>query len=593
MRKRLLLPLVLLPCLAHAMWDTQVINLEAGYNAVLLRVTPADTRCSEVFAGCDLQDVTWWNRDRRDDGSGIAPATETLIWYPDESGASMFSRVLGGHTYIIHAKTACALTVVGVPAKANTKVWFGEPNLTGLNLPDDTSEIFYADYFEGLVGHMDGSSFSVVGKKDAAATLWPMSRTIPNANQAIWFTPTGAGSADYMGPLHVTVDAADNAIVFRESTEVRRITVKNVTKADRVLTISLRDSATPPAGQGAKLGKAAFMREEIDWSVGFPRRAYVSSDLAITTNLAAGASFELAIRPDLDKMPAADDGAYMAVLEISDAGTTVGGVTPSGGTCRHRIGVSVYANLSAAKNPAGLWVGTAAISGVNRARQMGSADNVWDENRIEPVKEPFLFRLLVHVDNLGVARLLKEVFVATEADVDSEPTLLANRTEAIAWRGAHPNAKIRRISSANFPNFGDPKILEGTGFAHGGTLTTATPLRQEYNDNTNPFVHAYHPQHDNVKFENKEMKAYTTKEQDAAEQDGTGSYESWPVARRITLEFAESDPGGANYDWNRTVTGGIYRETVTSLTKTPILVEGAFRLNKVVDTHILTGLVEK
>lgn len=591
MRKRLLLPLVLLPCLAHAMWDTQVVNLQAGYNAVLLRVTPADTRCSEVFKGCDIQDVTWWNRDRRDDGSGIAPASETLIWYPDESGASMFSRVLGGHTYIIHAKTACALTVVGVPAKANTKVWFGEPNLTGLNLPDDTSEVYYTDYFAGLVGHIDGSSYSTVNKANAAATLWPEGRAIPSTDQAIWFTPTGAGSADYMGPLWVDIDAADNAIVFRESTEVRRITVKNVTKADRVLTISLRDSATPPAGQGTKLGKAAFMREEIDWSVGFPRRAYVSSDLAITTNLAAGASFELAIRPDLDRMPAADAGAYMAVLEISDAGTTVGGVTPAGGTCRHRIGVSVYANLSAAKNPAGLWVGTAAISGVNRARQTAEANNAWDDNKIEPVKEPFLFRLLVHVDNNGVARLLKEVFVATEADVDSEPTLIVSRTEAIAWRGAHPNAKIRRISSANFPNFGDPKTFEGAGFAHGGTMTAT--VRQEYNDNTNPFVHAYHPQHDNVKFENKVMTEFTREEQIAAEMDGTGSYESWPVQRVITLTFAESDPGGANYDWNRTVTGGTYYETVTALTHTPIKVEGAFRLNKVVDTHILTGLEEK
>ena len=590
MRKKLLLPLVLLPCLVHAMWDTQELNLVQGYNAVVLRVTPADTRCSEVFKDCEIQSVSWWNRDRRDDGSGIAPVSEMLIWHPGDAGASTFNRVLGGHAYIIHANAAGTLKIVGVPATANAKVWFGEPNLTGLNLPADTSELYYSDYFAGLEGHMDGSSFAIVNKATANATPWPTGSKIPAADQAIWFTPTGSGSVDYMGPLHVRVDTAENAIVFRESTQVRRITVKNVTKKDRVLTFALRDSATPPAGQGTKLGKAALMREVIDWSAGYPRRSYVESDLAFTTNLAAGASFELAIRPDLDKMPAAADGAYMAILEISDAGTTLGGVTPSGGTCCHRIGISCYANLSAAKDPAGLWVGTVAISGVNRAQQMKTADNAWDANRIEPVKEPFQFRLIVHVDNLGVARLLKEVFVATESDADNEPTLLTSRTEALAWRGAHLNAKIRRISSANFPNFGDPKTFEGTGFAHGGTLTTS--VRQEYNDNTNPFVHAYHPQHDNVKFENKVMKPFSEQEKMAAEEDGTGSYESWPVARAISLAFAESDPGGANYDWNRTVTGGIYRETVTSLTKTPILVEGAFRLNKVVDTHILTGLPE-
>ena len=54
MRKLLILPLLLLPCLAHAMWDTQTISLKSGYNAVVLRVTPADTRCSEVFKNCDI-----------------------------------------------------------------------------------------------------------------------------------------------------------------------------------------------------------------------------------------------------------------------------------------------------------------------------------------------------------------------------------------------------------------------------------------------------------------------------------------------------------------------------------------------------------
>ena len=66
--------------------------------------------------------------------------------------------------------------------------------------------------------------------------------------------------------------------------------------------------------------------------------------------------------------------------------------------------------------------------------------------------------------------------------------------------------------------------------------------------------------------------------------DGTGDYESWSVTRRVSLTFAGSDPLGANDDWNKTVCGGTYRETITGLNKTPIIVEGAFRLNKTLDT---------
>ena len=585
MRKTHLLPLLLLvPCLAHAMWDTQAISLKSGYNAVVLRVTPADTRCSEVFKGCDIANVTWWNRDRRDDGSGIVPTADTLIWSPSDEAGSTFFRVLGGHTYIIRSNKAQTLTIVGVPARARTTLWLNEVNLAGLNLPDDPKggEVGFYDYYEGILSYIKGDSIAVVNAASADPVLWNVSTPIRSPDEAIWFKPSGAGTLEYMGPLWVDVDTAENAVRFLTNTETRRITVKNVSTIERRLNISLKPSATPPYGQGALLGQAAFMREEIDWSVGYPRRVFKASDLSIVTNLAAGASFELAIRPDLDKMPAVDDGAYMAILEISDVGTVVKGNTMVNGVCRHRIGLSCDGRLAERQNPAGLWVGSAVIFGVNRVAQISDSVNTWDPEKIEPANQTFEFRLIVHVDEGGTARLLKEVYVATETDSDAEPTLLTSRLAARNWRNSHPNGRIRRISSANFPNFGQPIQFTGSGFAHGGTLSAYVP--QAYDDKVNPYVHAYHPQHDNVDFPNKQITKYPA----SAGLDGTGTFESWAVNRTVRLEFAGEDPVGANYDWNRTVTGGTYKEDVTSLVKTTIHAEGTFRLSKVLDTHILT-----
>ena len=587
MRKQLILMLFLLPCLVHAMWDTQTISLKTGYNAVVLRVTPADTRCSEVFKGCDITNVTWWNRDRRDDGSGIVPSADTLIWSPTDEAGSTFFRVLGGHTYIIRSKKAQTLTIVGVPARARTTLWLNEVNLVGLNLPDDPQggEVGFYDYYAGILSCLKGESIAVVNASSADPVLWNVSNPIRSSNEAVWLKPFGAGTVEYMGPLWVDVDTAENAIRFLSNTETRRITVKNVSGIARRLNISLRPSATPPYGQGALLGQAAFMREEIDWSVGYPKRVFKESDLNIVTNLAAGESFELAIRPDLDKMPAAEDGAYMAVLEISDVGTVIDGNPMANGVCRHRIGLSCDGRLAAQKNPAGLWVGTAVIYGVNRVAQISDALDTWDSEKIEPANQTFEFRLIVHVDAEGTARLLKEVYVATESDPDAEPTLLISRNEARNWRNSHPNGRIRRISSANFPNFGNPIAFTGAGFAHGGTISAFVP--QAYDDKVNPYVHAYHPQHDNVQFNNKVISKYPPE----AGLDGTGSFESWAVNRTVHLEFADADPvGGGNYDWNRTVTGGTYKEDITSLVKTTIHAEGTFRLSKVLDTHILTGL---
>ncbi len=587
MRKLLILPLLLLPCLARAMWDTQTISLKTGYNAVVLRVTPADTRCSEVFKGCDITNVTWWNRDRRDDGSGIVPTADTLIWSPTDEAGSTFFRVLGGHTYIIRSKKAQTLTIVGVPARARTMLWLNEVNLVGLNLPDDPQggEVGFYDYYTGMLSCLKGESIAVVNASSADPVLWNASSYIRSPNEAVWLKPYGAGTLEYMGPLWVDVDTADNAIRFLSNTETRRITVKNVSEIERRVNISLRPSATPPYGQGTLLGDAKLMREEIDWTAGYPRRVFKENNMNIVTNLAAGESFEIAIRPDLDKMPAAEDGAYMSVLEINDVGTVIQGNTMANGVCRHRIGISCDANLASRKNPTGLWVGTAVIYGVNRVAQISDAVNTWDPETIEPANQTFEFRLIVHVDEGGTARLLKEVYVATESDPDAEPTLLISRYEAINWRNSHPNGRIRRISSANFPNFGNPIEFTGTGFAHGGTISAFVP--QAYDDKVNPYIHAYHPQHDNVVFENKHMIKYSAEDG----SDGTGDFESWAVNRTVSLEFANADPvGGGNYDWNRTVTGGTYRENIESLVKTTIHAVGTFRLSKILDTHILTGL---
>ena len=76
----LLLPLGLCPRVAEACWMTQEIPLVAGWNAVHVKVNPFDNGCNAVFGGGGVDQVTWWNRDRRDDGTGTVSA-DTFAWY--------------------------------------------------------------------------------------------------------------------------------------------------------------------------------------------------------------------------------------------------------------------------------------------------------------------------------------------------------------------------------------------------------------------------------------------------------------------------------------------------------------------------------
>lgn len=565
-----LLPFGLSPWAANACWMRQEIPLVAGWNAVHVKVNPFDYGCNAVFGGGGVDQVTWWNRDRRDDGTGTVSA-DTFAWYAGAVEPSTFGAVLGDGRYLVHAVAATNLVILGTPAVPNGQVFLGESNLVGLNIPAGAS---CRDAFAGFA-HLADNPFKSVNTANAAVRQNP-GAAVGNPSQAFWLETTGTGAATWTGPLAVSIDTGDRILSWSSSTAARTITVKNVSGGDRVVTFAFEPSLAPPAGQGAKAGDLALKRETVDWTQGYARRVYEPMAFPFATNLAAGATFTLKVRPDLDRMPAAE-GAYLGILAVSDAGSTVDEEVRADGTFLVRVGLKADGGLAAAKSPAGLWIGSVALTGVNRARMLTSAKQEWDAEKIQDTTQAFSFRLILHAAEDGAVSLLKQAFVASETAGDETSAILADRAAAKEFRRLHPNATIRRVSSANFP-FMAPKAFDGaTGFLQdGGALTVS--FTQAYDAKDNPFVHAFHPGHDNLAFNNGKP----TKKGDGA--DGTGDYESWSVTRRVSLTFAGSDPLGANDDWNKTVCGGTYRETITGLNKTPIIVEGAFRLNKTLDT---------
>jgi hypothetical protein len=350
------------------------------------------------------------------------------------------------------------------------------------------------------------------------------------------------------------------------------LTIKNNAGIGRVLHLNTLASLPPPAGQGGLAGPVPLMRAVLDWSAGFPREVYEDLNFPWSTNLAAGAELELRLLPKISSMPLSPD-AYQSILNISDLGSSDNAMIPGGVRGLYQIGLRAEGDLAEQAQPTGLWVGNVVLDGVNRAQMRTGVSNVWNSAAIQPAQYPFTFRVILHVDEYGVTRLMKEAFLASVPE--SENTLLASRDAALAFRAQHPDARIRRISSANFP-FAAAETLSGGSFATADSTLSSTIL-QAHDDKTNPFVHAYHPDHDNVEFRNGSI---TNKSNGAT---GIGDYESWAVNRDLTFTFAGSDPVGANAGWNISVAGGTYAETITGLNKTEIRTSGAFRLNKVSD----------
>jgi hypothetical protein len=191
-------------------------------------------------------------------------------------------------------------------------------------------------------------------------------------------------------------------------------------------------------------------------------------------------------------------------------------------------------------------------------------------------------RLLIHVDSTGQARLLKQVIQmwqngTTVPDPD-DPDVLLEATpgrfvlltddaliptfSGAALRDGVPVGK--RISTAHFDFPGND--LEMTGdFGGTNTLSAAITLAEDFP--TNPYRHKFHPDHDNIGPQGVEVA------------------EAFEITRDIDLAFSTTDPTGANApDYGFDTVAGTYREEIAGLHRTPIRIQGTFRLQRVTVT---------
>lgn len=169
--------------------------------------------------------------------------------------------------------------------------------------------------------------------------------------------------------------------------------------------------------------------------------------------------------------------------------------------------------------------------------------------------------LLLHRSAAGETYLLQQAFLGSNG-----ATLSLATAENLFPAGSVPTS---RVSVASFPN--NTVTLGNGSVGTSGTLSFQVLLG--YNSDANPFVHRFHPDHDNLD------ARFTTLQ--------PVGRESLTVNRTVTLTFLSSLPGVTDAAWGVTMLGGTYVETVTGLRAVPLTVKGVFVLNRVSDVPSL------
>jgi hypothetical protein len=171
----------------------------------------------------------------------------------------------------------------------------------------------------------------------------------------------------------------------------------------------------------------------------------------------------------------------------------------------------------------------------------------------------FPLRTLLHVADDGTANLLSKVYLGQLAvaphayGITTKQSLLQTTTLSSA----------HRLSAGHLPT---GQVITGSGsVALGGSLVCTISL--PYDDPTNPFVHQFHPDHDNL---------------DAQFLPLAEGVESYTVSRVGTFSFTSTPPSGSSVTtgWGSRVIGGTYREVISGLHSSSIQLDGTFEIRR-------------
>jgi hypothetical protein len=565
----------------QAQWVQQNILLRPGWNAVFLEVHPEPKECDALFAGLPVESVWDWNRPSdgvqfvQDPAKLVPGMTGWLTWFPREHALSSQSSLFilrDGRPYLIKLADNAPPTTWVVTGKPSLRriVWqAGAVNLVGFHVGAQGPT--FSALFAGETG-LSGQPIYRLGTTGVWEQIGSPASERPRSGEAYWVRCRLP--AQRSGTIEVD-SVSRLGVRFTDGITEGSVRVRNTSSSLRNITLRLLPSVTPPPGQAPLIElvpleywKADYANVALGWEPLPPTLAFQGLPVGAEWNIRLGVR-----RPP--GAVVAPGAAYQGLLEVTDdLGTRwLVGVSASPRSDAIVLGGLQPSNAHNGFANAGLWIGEAVVNAVSQPAHLSNA------TLPRPAGGQFVYRLLVHVDGIGQARLLQRAFLVRKPPLltpdpddpgynrELEPARIVVVTDETLISGIIGTGIVegRRISSAAF-GFAQPQALSGGPFGV-GALTGQITIG--HNDSLNPFKHVYHPDHDNL--------------DSRFEQTLPEGRESFSVIRQISLQFTETDPLGLNPPgWGEAEVGGIYRETFTGLHRNAIQTSGTFRLTRVV-----------
>lgn len=567
MKKKLFLLFVgvaaLLTPSAHAHWLTQTFDLKAGWNAVFLHVDASHASIAMHLApdpNASIEEIWLWKPPTSLGQFVQSPQQPTtggsqwLSWKRVEADTSALQTLIPNAAYLVRVRpdiadyqwqlkgkavapryqwTSSGLNFLGFPTVAGAPPVFED--FLAQSPPDfqQTAEIYR--YPGGDLG---------VGNP---LRIFALRTTAVRRGEAYWIR-AGEVYNRYYGPFEV-VAGGTGLVSFGDALGAVSLRLRNLTPGSLTVTLNLAASETPPAGQPAITGLPPLL---VRGERNLTNLTYSYAALPVGTpqswTLAAygqpGSETEVVLGLDRSVLTGNLGDLLAGLLQFTD----------SLGQSRVDLGVSATIGSTA-----GLWVGGAAVTQVGHylktfergaderplVNPEGSYVVTGTNTSLGGVPATYPLRLIVHNPASGPAVLFQQIFHGLNAATNpivasSESSLAGNRL-----------AEARRISAAHLPWSASNEGWDFDGNLALGADLTAHVTNRFDNQSSNPFLHTYHPDHDNL--------------DPRFQQEVPQGSESYTIIRNITLNI---EPPADDFA-SRTAAGqslsGTYAETIRLL----------------------------
>jgi hypothetical protein len=547
--KKLIIALcsLLLTSLAHAQWQNTTYTLKSGWNAIYLHGDATHATPAQLFAAYPAVTEVWrWNPNPDEvqfTSTPMIPSAGTSEWsvWKSDGSASSLGQVIGQTAYLVKCSAATSVIIaqkVLPPSAAwvrNGANLMGFPSkLTGSLYP--TMGSYFATFPAAIASNVKIYKYNGgdLGPGNPVQVFSTSTERV-DRNQAYWFDSEVVGN--FYAPVEISISNGSGLDFGRTGST---ITVRLLNRSSTVSTVTIAPVASANAPTGQEDITAAVPITRRVFNAGTASWTETAIDAEFTEVVGANAAVELSFGIDRAAMTGSSNAFFASLLRLTDSANL------------YDILLPVTARKASL---AGLWIGDAVVGGVQSktAGYTGTA-----------TAQTYNLRYIVHVDDAGNARVLSQVYLGQLAGATPQPGICT----AESALSVADKASARRIVAAHLPL---DRVLDGGTMALGGSMncTITTP----FNDPTSPFVHQYHPDHDN--------KSGTT--------PLVSGQESYDLSRAVTFAISAAAPAGVSATgYGSSVIAGNYTEVLTGLRKDSVTVTGTFSLRRVSEIGTLT-----